>query len=272
MSFEHELPAVVPDLHGRAGVLSEILKRYESIVVAGDMVDGQDTFGVLDLIAEHRDRALPVAGNHEITLAAALFEKDPDARETWVEQWREPYHKNVLGSYGLSNTVNLEAAQALKAVMPPAHKTVLLSARPYYLRNGLLVVHAGITSEPWHVQAKVLDEFYAGTLQGDYGGEIPLQLCGKRRADAYYSVSERVADPETEAQPIMDEAGIRVMVNGHWHRRSSDSPWKFGGRILHLANKPSLEEIPVYEPWSGEIKVVEAARPISVPSNYAASA
>jgi len=254
MSYEHEKTLVIPDLHGRPELLRASFQAYphaEHFIIAGDFIDGRDTKGVLDILADQNpERVTVLLGNHEWVLDAALHEEDPEARDVWTEVWRQPYHDRVLRSYGLPGAPHIETADALREILPPDHAAVLRDAALYHRAADYVVLHAGITGEPLPAQFAYLDAMNLARRSGNFNGEIPMQLAGKDRQSG-----ERVLLPD-DALAVLDDAGVERMINGHWHRSRHDAPMRAAGRVVYLALNPQYDELPVYETWSNEITIV----------------
>ncbi len=268
MLTEHNNFAVVPDLHGRPELLEAVMRHYGHLILAGDLVDGPNTKGVLELASAMTDRSITVIGNHDYVLDAAMHEQDPDARDVWSQVWAYPYHDRVLASYGLPNVVSVENAKLLNENMPSHHQAVLANAVPYVEGPGFMIVHAGITGQTWEEQRTELDQANNKRIAGDFGWSIPLQICGVYLRDAAYDEPERVLPPN-DAVKVLDHAHINTMINGHWHLNNGQHR-KAGGRVIHLAANQTRNEIPVYEVWSDKIKIIEPVVAVSFPDNHAA--
>lgn len=243
------------------------MRRYAHLILAGDLVDGPDSKGVLELASAMTGRSITVLGNHDYVLDAAMHEQDPDARDVWSQVWARPYHDRVLASYGLPNVVSSESAAILNEVMPSHHQDVLKYAVPYVEGPGFMIVHAGITGQPWVEQKIELDHADSKRRAGDYGWSIPLQICGVYRRDAAHQEPEYVLSPNN-ATEVLDQACINTMINGHWHLNNGQHR-KAGGRVIHLAANRTRSEIPIYEVWSDKIKIIEPVVAVSIPDNYA---
>lgn len=268
MRVEHMDYAVVPDLHGRYELLEVTASIYPRLMLLGDMVDGGNTRKTLELVSQLPDDTIVLAGNHEYVLDAALHETNDEARDIWTEVWLRPYHKDVLRSYGLPNTPSVETADMLAETMPKAHRRVLRDMAMYCIGPSFFAVHAGITDLPLSTQMRLLDVLDDDRKHGNFNGEIPLQLVGKEKTSG-----DRVLDPDTidgraVSMAVLDEAQIEVMINGHWHRNRTQQAVKAGGRVIHLAQNPYYDELPVLELWSGQIKTVTRPHVTSMPSTY----
>ncbi len=268
MLTEYNDFAVVPDLHGRPELLEAVMRHYAHLILAGDLVDGPDSKGVLELASAMTTRSITVLGNHDYVLDAAMHEQDPDARDVWSQVWARPYHDRVLASYGIPNVVSAESAAILNEAMPLHHQDVLKYAVPYVQGPGFMIVHAGITGQKWEVQRSELDMANSKRVSGDFGWSIPLQICGVYRRDAAHDEPEYVLSP-TSAVEVLDQAKINTMITGHWHLNNGQHR-KAGGRVIHLAANKTRNEIPIYEVWSDKVKIIEPVVSVSVPDTYAA--
>lgn len=248
MLIEHEKTLVIPDLHGRPEVLRAVLNAYpnaDHYVVAGDFVDGRDTRGVLDILADQEpERMTVLLGNHEWVLNAAMYEQDPGNRTVWAEGlWRWPYHDRVLRSYGIPGGPSLINASRLRNTMPEAHHDVFYRAELYAEGNEYIVVHAGLLNLPWHTQRRYLERKNALRREGDYGDIMPWQLGGE-----HVMTELDIATSSLEKR----------LITGHWHQPDKKRRIKAGGKLIHLAGLTELGHIPVYETWTGQIKRVDS--------------
>ena len=152
----------VGDIHGRADLLADMIAELEKrsvddtrlggppiVIFLGDYIDrGHDSAGVLELLTSG---ALPncdcryLRGNHEQSLMAFLAA--PGANRGWLLQGGA----ETLMSYGVQppafNSVEavwLEAAEALRARMPPAHMAFLEGLERYVELGDYAFVHAGV--------------------------------------------------------------------------------------------------------------------------------
>ena len=245
------------------------MRHYGHLILAGDLIDGPDSKGVLELASAMTDRSITVMGNHEYVLDAAMHEQNPDARTVWSEIWASRrYHDRVLSSYGLTNVCSIETLDALHEAMPPHHQSVLRRAVPYIQGPNFLIVHAGITAQPWLDQKVELDIVNHQRLNGDYGFAIPLQVCGVHHRDAAHAQAVGVVSPD-EAVAVLDDALVNTMITGHWHLNDRQHR-KAGGRVIHLAANKTRNEIQIYEVWSDKIKIIEPVVSVIVPDTYTA--
>jgi serine/threonine protein phosphatase 1 len=170
---------VIPDLHGHAGRLMDLIEVLErervmqgrKFVFLGDYVDrGPRIRELIDLLVDfQRQGHICLAGNHEYTLRRAL---EPGAHDAWVQHWAEHYEENVLVSYGVSpgrNDTPRLLAMRLRNRMG-THVDFLESLPLVFEAPGLICVHAGLHPEvPWEEQLRHLrsqplvapDELYA---------------------------------------------------------------------------------------------------------------
>jgi serine/threonine protein phosphatase 1 len=149
---------VVGDIHGRSDLLdrmiAEISRDLEAdpigdglTVTLGDYIDrGPDSRGVLDRLARNPFPTdfVGLKGNHE-----ALFEtflRDPSIGG----DWRRLGGLETLHSYGVSvGSIMLgrnyeQAAEALRAAVPPAHREFLASLKLSLTLGRYFLCHAGV--------------------------------------------------------------------------------------------------------------------------------
>lgn len=248
MLMTHEKTLVIPDLHGRPEVLRAVLNAYpdaEHFVVAGDFVDGRDTKGVIDILADQEpERMTVLLGNHEWVLGAALYEQDAGNRTIWAENmWRWPYHDGVLRSYGITGSPSLINANRLRDTMSEAHHAVFSRAELFAEGNDYVVVHAGLLSLPWGLQRQYLERKNQLRRMGDYGDGVPVQLSGE----------------QTLTELDIASSGLeKRLITGHWHQPDKKRRIKAEGCLVHLAGLPDTSHISVYETWTGQIKRVDS--------------
>jgi diadenosine tetraphosphatase ApaH/serine/threonine PP2A family protein phosphatase len=147
----------IGDIHGRLDLLTRAIAAIERDVAArgpdaltvtlGDYVDrGPATRGVLDRLAGNPFPTPYVAikGNHEAFLEDFLA--DPGLGP----QWRELGGLETLNSYGISVGRPMigrsyeDAAQALRAALPPSHINFLQSLKTSYSHGKYFLCHAGV--------------------------------------------------------------------------------------------------------------------------------
>ncbi len=148
---------VIGDIHGRSDLLDrmigEIRRDVERhgddclTVTLGDYVDrGPDSRGVLDLLVKNPfpARYIALKGNHEDLLE--MFLRDP-ARGT---HWRRVGGLETLQSYGVRVAPLMlaksyrQAAEQLRAAMPPEHLQFLASLKLSLDAGEYFLCHAGI--------------------------------------------------------------------------------------------------------------------------------
>lgn len=150
----------VGDVHGQGRALENALARIHTtprlaaervVLFLGDLIDrGPDSFACLDM-ARHAaelagcDKAIMLAGNHEIMLAQGL--QDP---ATFLEGWILCGGESVLPAVGvadLAQAINVgmaTVAQRLAARLPEGWATQILSQAGHWTSGDVLCVHAGI--------------------------------------------------------------------------------------------------------------------------------
>jgi serine/threonine protein phosphatase 1 len=147
----------VGDIHGRADLLNEIVKRIEEDlrrrpirhaveIYLGDYIDrGPDSKNVVDLLATRlvRNNAVCLRGNHEDLMERFLH--DPLTLESWLKLGG----MQTLASYGVrpcsdapgaSNDLHRRFCRAF----PRTHELFLKCLRPWACCGDYLFVHAGI--------------------------------------------------------------------------------------------------------------------------------
>jgi len=149
---------VIGDIHGCLQLLDAVIERIRRdlavrpagdclTVSVGDYIDrGPDSRGVLDRLASNPFPTdyIALKGNHEIFLEQFLA--DPSV----MEVWRYNGALETLHSYGIDVSAPMrgrgyrEAADALRAALPDAHRC-FLAALPLCLSVGrYFVCHAGV--------------------------------------------------------------------------------------------------------------------------------
>ncbi len=148
----------VGDIHGRADLLSSVLRGIEAdcrqrpaerpvTVFIGDYIDrGIDSRAVLEMLLEWRSNheAVFLRGNHETFLPRFLA----DSRT--LDSWRQNGGLETLLSYGLRPTINpdrheqVRLADQLADALPREHLDFLESLDLSFSCGDFLFVHAGI--------------------------------------------------------------------------------------------------------------------------------
>ena len=151
----------VGDIHGRADLLSEMLALLETrapderreggepiVIFLGDYVDrGPKSAAVIDLLLTGRPQGYErryLKGNHEQSMLA--FMDAPLANRAWAFQGGA----ETLSSYGVTPPLRggdedwVNAAEQLKAAVPPAHLEFLTGLERYVELGGYAFVHAGV--------------------------------------------------------------------------------------------------------------------------------
>jgi serine/threonine protein phosphatase 1 len=160
----------IGDIHGRADLLGEMLKRidvdlatnpipYGIEVYLGDYIDrGPASRQVLDqLVARKRThQTVFLRGNHETYLAG--FVTNPAI----LDDWQRLGGLETLMSYGIKPTINADAdaqarlAAALDEALPESHRGFLEDLKSSFTCGDFFFVHAGI--RPGIPLAKQRDE------------------------------------------------------------------------------------------------------------------
>ena len=160
--------AVIGDLHGQVSKLTALLNRLRKlpdyqqrwIVFIGDFVDrgpdpktGIDLF--LQLLKDH-PRTTAIMGNHEFAMCSALGWFPESEGSLWSTRWVEHYDsETTFDSYGAA-IGNLEE---LNAMVPPAHRELLVNLPWCVEHPQLLFVHAGLDPNiSFNVQLRILQQ------------------------------------------------------------------------------------------------------------------
>ncbi|WP_170330266.1 metallophosphoesterase family protein [Ruegeria arenilitoris] len=151
----------IGDIHGQLHMLEDALARIEKdggpdakIVFIGDYTDrGPHSREVLDFLVKGQSEGKNwtfLRGNHD-QMCAMFLEDYPrnDARLLVGYHWLHPRIGGIetLKSYGVEVRDGDRTYQVhgeAKAAVPQAHVDFLARLLPYYLKDGLLFVHAGI--------------------------------------------------------------------------------------------------------------------------------
>lgn len=161
--LEGRVGFAVGDVHGRADLLAQMFDLLEArlvgemrdgappiVIFLGDYVDrGPNSAGVLDLLTGDRPHGYDrryLRGNHEQSMLA--FMHAPNENRAWLHHGGA----ETLASYGVApppprhatNEECLEAAAALRARLPQAHRAFLESLERYVELGGYAFVHAGV--------------------------------------------------------------------------------------------------------------------------------
>lgn len=161
--LEGRVGYAVGDIHGSVDLLAKMLMKLDAVAAAdtrpagppivvflGDYVDrGSKPKAVLDLLLEQRPREFErhyLKGNHEQAMLAFLDE--PLTNRAWVMHGGA----ETLRSYGVAppptvggdDKVWVDAAQQLKAVLPPSHLEFLQGLERYLVLGDYAFVHAGV--------------------------------------------------------------------------------------------------------------------------------
>jgi serine/threonine protein phosphatase 1 len=149
---------VIGDIHGRSDLLDRMINaihrdnekhgwRDSLTITLGDYVDrGPDSFGVVERLAHNPFPAdyIALRGNHEVLMESFLQDSSV------ADYWRRLGGLETLHSYGIpTNDVKRgkgveEAASALNAGLPDAHRAFLASLRSSICIDGYFLCHAGV--------------------------------------------------------------------------------------------------------------------------------
>jgi serine/threonine protein phosphatase 1 len=177
----------IGDIHGRSDLLDrmigQIVRDLEAnpiedslAVTLGDYIDrGPDSRGVLDRLARNSFpiRLIALKGNHEALLETFL--RDP----TIADDWRRLGGLETLHSYGVPVAAMMmgrnyqEAADALRAAVPPDHFEFLSTLKLSLTWDKYFLCHAGVLpGVPLARQSEqhllwIRDQFLAS--QADFG-------------------------------------------------------------------------------------------------------
>jgi len=147
----------VGDIHGRADLLSELLRRVDDDkmrgnataleIFLGDYIDrGSDSRGVIDLLIARRQEqhVMFLKGNHED--CALEFLRDPGV----LSEWKDIGGLNTLFSYGVTPTRHndptsqSELAAALGRAMPASHRRFIQGLALSFTCGDFFFAHAGV--------------------------------------------------------------------------------------------------------------------------------
>jgi serine/threonine protein phosphatase 1 len=130
----------IGDIHGCAQALESLLHTIrprpgDVIVTLGDYINrGPDSRGALERLIEleHRCRLIPILGNHDQVLLAALA-REPLAFSDLLDMGGGP----TLASYGAQRITEADLDR-----IPAAHRAFLERCRGYYETETHIFVHA----------------------------------------------------------------------------------------------------------------------------------
>ena len=149
----------IGDIHGRLDLLDQLLAQIEAdiaarrakqnlVVFLGDLIDrGPQSAQVVERLRTWQPRdatTIFLCGNHEEVLLRVLA-----GEPTILADWLKFGGVECLASYGLdaaglSDLSNVEAAAAVRAVIPTEHQAFLASFSDTFRFGDYLFVHAGI--------------------------------------------------------------------------------------------------------------------------------
>ena len=149
----------IGDIHGRLDLLDQLLAQIEAdiaarrtkqnlVVFLGDLIDrGPQSAQVVERLRTWQPRdatTIFLCGNHEEVLLRVLA-----GERNILADWLKFGGVECLASYGLdaaglSDLSNVEAAAAVRAVIPTEHQAFLASFSDTFRFGDYLFVHAGI--------------------------------------------------------------------------------------------------------------------------------
>ncbi len=158
---EGEVIYAIGDIHGRADLLRDLIKRIEAdaatqphlkvrVVALGDYVDrGADSKGVIEILArlagQGGDQMTALKGNHEEALLNFL--DDPADGSAWAEHGG----RETLASYGVTPPRSrgdidawVAARDAFAAAIPEHHLSFLKNLQLFATVGDYVFVHAGL--------------------------------------------------------------------------------------------------------------------------------
>lgn len=147
----------VGDIHGRADLLDELLRRIDVDradgkaecleIFLGDYIDrGPTSRQVIDRLWRRgtERKAIFISGNHETLLKEFL------GNPRKLDDWQRLGGLETLISYGLRPRLNMNAAdqarlaEDLRHMMPAEHASFLSHLKPSFLCGDYFFVHAGV--------------------------------------------------------------------------------------------------------------------------------
>ncbi len=236
---EVEKIVVIPDLHGHADKLEQVVQNYDknetTFVSLGDVLDGGpavvETVQILKGIG-----AVMLLGNHEWVALAAMNDDEPES------VWREMYlkfGKKTFESYGVNRVDRSDRILALRERMSElGHLEYIESGKLYFETPEFIAVHAGLTDELWSSQQARLEQIEDIRKSGDYSSE-PDQIFDQQHTLA------------TERWTL---STLKTVVSGHAHNRQyiDDGTSTALGRVK-LASNLSRYPLFVWESWTGNV-------------------
>lgn len=282
---QHDRHVVIPDLHGEAKTLDQVISTYYDyagvgFVFLGDVVDKSNAEpgdkGVkdaLDIIWQLQlyGRGILLQANHEWVLKASMLGEDEfTRRQTAAGMWlgtnlnslAKPfiqYEAGTLQAYDIEIRDIDKTPKILKQKMDKlGHLAVLTSALPYYETDEWIATHAGLHStQDLDEQKAEMIEANDRMARGDYSVDTLLPQWNSFD----YALKEEISSKCTD----------KIVISGHAHvvgpvnlsggldidRRKTNA-----GKRLRLAtrlNKRSkksngskqAEPLLVWEDWGG---------------------
>lgn len=168
MPFRNEKLGVLPagerlyaigDIHGRLDLFEALIEKIEAdtmargaadtrIVLLGDLIDrGPDSAAMVEC-ARTWDMDFAeletLLGNHEASMLAIL-----DGQLRWLESWLGYGGRETLASYGVAAELleggeHAEIVEAMRALIPEAHREWLKNRPLSIRRGGYFLAHAGV--------------------------------------------------------------------------------------------------------------------------------
>jgi hypothetical protein len=222
----------------------------DGYIIAGDIVDGPDTKGAIDVATKYMGAVL-VRGNHEGHLLTAMCEQDESNRFMVASFLWPRVHDRVLESYGIyPNQPSPGNALKLRDKMPDEHLRFLNNSELYVEKNDFVVVHANVSSDSWPMQKKYLDTIKAYNKEGLYVIEGELGLP--------YQLGEGAT--QVNEYSLTQSGLTKTLLSGHFHvssRNIEDRTLNNGQHVL-LATPKRANYSVVFESWTQQARVIQA--------------
>lgn len=196
------------------------LEHGNTVVIAGDIIDGPDTKRVVEHIRSLGERVVCIAGNHEWVLRNALSKSA--FAGAWYDQLWAKYHYGTMESYGVvpSDSWADNAVRLRDAMDSNGHYQWLNDLPALYENPELAVVHAGpLPHISWAQQVPQLEEI--SEAEEERLTSLPPQLFDINLA----GMSRTPASVDS-----------RLFVSGHLHLHAPTSA-RIGERRIRLASK-----------------------------------
>lgn len=242
-----ERVVVRSDEHGRPELSYAVDKFYggeTQQIINGDLLDGPNSKGSIQAAVDLG--AIVIIGNHEWDFLAAATEMDELIRFDYAASLWPRVHDRVLESYGVYPAVPSPAnARRLYEKLPESHRSLLRSAPLLLETDDYLVIHGGVTAEPWESQRQKLENRHELRTEDN-----------RYFVDGSY-IPEQIQDITLVDDESLAISGLnKLLINGHFHIPFSnfDGRWAAGGRRIHLATEKTANFALVWESWSGRLR------------------